>query len=130
MTATRVKRQFIRTRCEVSASGALTIFIGIRTRNPLNGSAMHWGEKKRQKDKFKAAVAVARPLAVNHITFTRWAPPRSKGFDDDAIQPSFKWIRDAACEWLGLPNDSATCGVTFSYEQFVGDAYGVTVRFQ
>lgn len=122
----RVKRQFIRTRA-VFGTHELAIHIGMRTRNPENGGNMHWGAKAAQKKKFtNSVIGVDRPLAVTRITFTRWAPGT---FDDDGLVASFKWFRDAACAWLGLPNDSPTCGVTFTYEQFKNPAYGITVRF-
>lgn len=127
MTATRVKRQFIRTRV-VSGTNALAVHIGVRVRNPENGGNMHWGEKATHKDKFnKAVIGVDRPLVVKNITFIRWSPGM---FDDDALPASCKWIRDAACKWLGLPNDGPTCGVSFSYEQYKQPEYGVSVMFR
>lgn len=121
----RVMRKFIRTRVN-SQLEALYVHLGMRTRNPQNGSSMHWGEKRRQKEKFAAAVLnTDRPLAVSHITFVRWAP---RGFDDDGLIASMKWVRDAACEWLGI-DDGPTCGVTFAYEQHKHAEYGVSVRF-
>lgn len=122
------KPKLIRTRCEVSASGVLSIHIGHRIRNPLNES-IHWDEKRRMKEKFRDAIAVGRPLAVKSITFIRWYPLKSKPFDaKDNLNASFKWFRDAACEWLGI-DDGPTCPVELEYEQHVADAYGITVRF-
>jgi hypothetical protein len=127
VTALKTKRKFIRTRV-VSSVDALAVHIGVRTRNPENGGSMHWGEKKTHKDKFnRAVIGVERPLAVKHITFVRWSPGV---FDDDSLPVSFKWFRDAACKWLGLPNDSPTCGVTFSYEQYKQPEFGITVMFR
>ncbi len=130
----RPKRAFFRTHT-VSSKDGLSVHLGIRIRNPTNNGNMHWGEKKTHKEKFAKAVAdVDVPLAIRHITFVRWSPGTLD--TDDNLNIAFKWIRDAACEWLGLPNDGPNCGVSFSYEQHktmkTGDKpaeYGVTVRF-
>ena len=125
----RVKRKFIKSRALITLDGSLVVHIGIRTRNPENGGRMHWGEKATHKEKFEKAVRdAARPLAVTSVTFIRWSP--GVGFDDDSLPVSFKWFRDAACKWLGLPNDSPTCGVAFKYEQHKQPEYGITLRFR
>lgn len=126
----RVNRKFTKTHT-VTRTDAVLVHIGHRLLNPLNQN-IHFGEKKRMKERFSKAVAQTdRPLAVSLITFIRWYPPRSKPFDEgDNLNASFKWFRDAACEWLGLPNDGPACGVAFGYEQHVSDAYGISVVFR
>lgn len=126
----RVVRKLIKTHC-VARVDCTLVHIGHRLLNPLNTS-IHWAEKKRMKQRFsKAVLGLSRPLAVRELTFMRWYPARSKPFDEgDNLNASFKWFRDAACEWLGLPNDGPDCGVSFAYEQHVGDAYGITVVFK
>lgn len=128
--ATRKRPKLGRT-FAVSGSDALLVHVGHRLLNPLNTN-IHFGEKRRMKERFMRAVAgVDRPVAVRTLTFVRWFPPRSKVFDgDDNLNASFKWFRDAACEWLGLPDDGPGCGVAFKYEQCVSDSWGITVRFQ
>jgi hypothetical protein len=128
-TKLKKPRKFIRTRVHTNIDGALCVDIGVRLRNSENGGNMHWGEKATHKDKFNKAVIGAgttRPLAVTRMTFVRWAPGV---FDDDALPASFKWFRDAAVKWLGLSNDSPTCGVSFAYEQYKQPEYGVRIVF-
>ena len=126
----RVKRRRMKTLVVVGTSGVAVSIVGYQLRNPLNKN-IHWAEKQRMKDLFKKAVAnESAPLAVRTLTFVRWYPLRSRPFDEgDNLNASFKWFRDAACEWLGLPNDGPSCGVTFAYEDHLSDDFGVTVRF-
>lgn len=134
-TEAPTKRKRVKTRTKlfdtyaVQSEFGLALHIGHRLRNPLN-DRIHWAEKRRMKERLAKLVAdVDRPLAVTKVTFVRWYPARSKPFDEgDNLPASFKWFRDAACEWLGV-NDDPSCGVTFAYEQHVADAYGVSVRF-
>lgn len=122
------KRKFGKTFVAVDQRGCMRVHIGKRLRSP-NGGNFHWAEKKAQRETFERVVAnVARPFAVKEITFIRWSPRMLDA--EDNLHYAFKWYRDAACKWLGLPNDGPTCGVKFTYEQHKQPEYGITLIFK
>ena len=130
-TKTKTKRAFIRTRSHTDRDGRLCVDLGVRITNPLNSSWGKWqvraGQRKAQRSKFAAAVrGVQPPLLVREIALIRYAPGV---LDGDGLQAACKSLRDEACKWLGLADDSERCGVTFTYEQYKQPEYGVRVRF-
>lgn len=99
----------------------MTIYVLVKTTNPLNGSWGHWrgpaAKRKKQRQAVREAVAdlPAWPSGFPVvITLTRVAP--SNGLDDDSLPASMKAIRDEITEWLGL-DDDRTPLIKWQYDQ-------------
>lgn len=131
----RPRRKFTKSGVTHNVDG-VKVYLGLRVKSLGNEGRMHWGEIKRQREKFADTVAGEQvPLMVRSLTFIRWAPGL---LDDDGLRSAFKYIRDAAVKWLGYKNDGPTCGLKFDYEQYktyspakgVKAEYGVTVVFR
>jgi len=106
------------------------VVIPIRTYSKLNGRE-HWAKRaRRTKAERRAAFLMVPSYAVAEpttVTLTRIAPRR---LDGDNLQGSFKAVRDAVADRMGI--DDADPRVTWRYAQEKGapKEYAVRVEIQ
>lgn len=69
---------------------------------------------------------LTRPEPPLVCSLTRVYPPRGKEMDTDGLAASFKAVRDAVAELLGV-DDNPKSGVTWEYHQIRGSAWAVVI---
>jgi len=120
----------------------ITIFVGGKLTNPLNGSLSraHWSHKHKWSMGWKAATwnAVAQteanPFHPCHVVIVAEVPKRvmflaqtARVFDEDGLQAALKpirdalmgWPPDAPTHWRVIHSDAPDSGHVFQYAQVV-----------
>lgn len=111
-----------------------SIFVSLKTTNPLNGSHGHWSRlAKVRKEQRAIAGMIVRcntvPNAMDAyaVTLTRKAP--SNGLDFDGLTAALKSVRDGTADGLGFKDDNDP-RLHFEYAQERSKTYGVQIHIE